>query len=165
MGCRGWRQKGILLHSLWGGKWVQQGGSLSTKHPKTTRPNNPMSVLRHRKNQNSQWPMHPCFQGSSTDNGQTRIAAGQNLGFLCPVKPNKKYRDRVGRKYEGSFYSQASRDGNTVGSCLKDCVPPTPPMKSLGAHIKQGLTVRSQWWGTKGIGSQFLPPACFQRQS
>jgi hypothetical protein len=65
--------------------------------------------------------MHPCFQGSSTDNGQTRIAAGQNLGFLCPVKPNKKYRVRVGRKYEGSFYSQASRDGNTVGSCLKHC--------------------------------------------
>ena len=100
---------------------VQQGGSLSTNHPKTTRPNNPMSVLRHRKNQNSQWPMHPCFQGSSTDNGQTRIAAGQNLGFLCPVKPNKKYRERVGREDEGSFYSQASRDGNTVGSCLKHC--------------------------------------------
>ena len=34
------------------------------------------------RNQNSQWPMHPCFQGSSTDNGQMRILAGQKLCFL-----------------------------------------------------------------------------------
>ena len=26
---------------------------------------------------------------------RTRIVVGQNLGFLRPVKPNKKYRDRV----------------------------------------------------------------------
>ena len=117
------------------------------------------------KNQNSQWPVHPCFQGSSTDNGQTRIAAGQNLCFLCPVKPNKKYRDRVWRRYEGGFYSQASREGNTVGSCLKDCVSHPLPMKSLGAYIREWLTVRCQWWGTKWVGSRSLPRAIFQRQS
>ena len=96
---------------------------------------------------------------------RTRIVAGQNLGFICPVKPNKKYGDRVWRRYEGGFYSQASREGNTVGSCLKDCVPHRPPMKSLGAYIREWLTVRCQWWGTKWVGSRSLPPAIFQRQS
>ena len=96
---------------------------------------------------------------------RTRIVVGQNLGFLCPVKPNKKYWDRVWRWYEGGFYSQASREGNTVGSCLKDCAPLPLPMRSLGAYIRQGLTVRSQWWGTKGIVSRFLPHEFFQWQS
>ena len=26
---------------------------------------------------------------------RTGVVAGQNPGFLCPVKPNRKYRDRV----------------------------------------------------------------------
>ena len=96
---------------------------------------------------------------------RTRTVAGQNLGFLCPVKPNKKYRDRVWRRYEGGFYSQASREGNTVGSCLKDCVSHPLPMKSLGAYIREWLTVRCQWWGTKWVGSISPPCAIFQRQS
>ena len=42
----------------------QQGGSFSTKHPETTWPGNPMSGLRPRENQNSQWPMHLVFRAA-----------------------------------------------------------------------------------------------------
>ena len=30
----------------------------------------------------------------------------------------------------------SGREGNTVGSCLKNCTPPQPPMRSLGAYIR-----------------------------
>ena len=139
----------------------QQGGSLSTKHPESSWPNNPTSGLRPREKSEFTVTRAPLFSRQlDWQRPRTRIVAGQNLGFLCPVKPNRKYGDRVWRRYEGSFYSQASRDGNTVRSCLKDCAPPTPPMKSLGAHIKQGLTVRSG--STQNNPSRFWLLVSFQ---
>ena len=46
------------------------------------------------------------------------------------------------------------------------CPHPHPrSTRSLGAYVKQGLAVRSQWWGIKVIGSWFLPLVLFQRQS
>ena len=82
----------------------KQGGSFSTKHSETTWPDNPMSGLRPRENQNSQWPVHPWFQGSLIVNGQElEWFLAKILVFLCPVKPNKKYKDRVWRTYEGGF--------------------------------------------------------------
>ena len=56
---------------------------------------NPTFALQSRKCQNSQLPMNTCLQGSSTDNGQARMVAGHDLGFLFLGKPNKNYRDRV----------------------------------------------------------------------
>ena len=38
-----------------------------------------------------------------------------------------------------------------------------PCMSSLGAHIRWGLTVRSQWRGTTMLRPLFLPLALFQR--
>ena len=105
----------------------QQGGSLSTKHPESSWPNNPTSGLRPREKSEFTVTRAPLFSRQlDWQRPRTRIVAGQNLGFLCPVKPNRKYGDRVWRRYEGSFYSQASREGNTIRSCLKDCVPPHP---------------------------------------
>ena len=95
---------------------------------------NPTFVLQSRKSQNSQLPMNTCLQGSSTDNGQARMVAGQSLGFFFPGKPNKNYRDRVWRKYQGGFYSQASREGKTVGSCLKNCAPNPTHEESRGLY-------------------------------
>ena len=40
----------------------KQGGSFSTKHSETTWPDNPMSGLRPRENQNSQWLVHLVFR-------------------------------------------------------------------------------------------------------
>ena len=62
-----------------------------------------------------------------------------NLGFLCPLEPNKICRDRVWRKQKDGFNHQAGRRENTVGSCLKD--PVSPPLGIQGI-IQSGLTVR-----------------------
>ena len=41
----------------------------------------------------------------------TDSVAGQNLGFLCPPKPIKKYGERVWRKWKGGFNSQPADRG------------------------------------------------------
>ena len=109
---------------------------------------NPTFVLQSRKSQNSQLPMNTCLQGSSTDNGQARMVAGHDLGFLFLGKPNKYYRDRVWRKYQGGFYSQASREGKTVGSCLKNCAPHPTYEESKGLYMarthSQELVMRNK---------------------
>ena len=61
--------------------------------------------------------------------------AGQILGFLCPLKPNKAYRDGVLRKQNGGFNSQP-RSGKHSRLSLKNCAPTTPSMRNLGACVR-----------------------------
>ena len=39
------------------------------------------------------------------------VVAGQKRGFLCSLKSNKNYGDRVWRKYKGGFNSQFAERG------------------------------------------------------
>ena len=83
------------------------------------------------------------------------LVAGQSLDFLCPLKPNKAYGDGVLRKQNGGFNFQPRR-GKHSRLSLKNCAPTTPSMSNLGACVRWGLTVRSQWWGIQVLGSWFL---------
>ena len=110
----------------------------------------------------------PCTLSSGQLDWQwprTRIVAGQNSGFLWPVKPNKKYRDkRLKEIWRWFLFSSQQRREHSRVMPQRLC-PQAPPMKSLGAYIRQRHTIMSQWWGSKGTGSRFLPHAFFSKQS
>ena len=54
------------------------------------------------------------------ENQISQVVAGQNHGFLCLLKPNRAYGDRVWRNRFIFFFS-ADGEENIVDSCLGDC--------------------------------------------
>ena len=108
----------------------QQGSSLSTKHPETTCPENPLSGLRRRENQNSQWPVHPCFQGSSIDNGQEpELLLAKILAFSTQWSQIKNTETEFdGDKKVAFIPNTAEREHNRVMS-QGMCTPHPPPWR------------------------------------
>ena len=89
----------------------------------------------------------PCTLSSGQLDWQwprTGVVAGQNPGFLCPVKRNRKYGDKSLKKIRRwlLFSSQQRREHSRV--MPQRLCPQAPPMKSLGAYIRERLTVRCQ---------------------
>ena len=77
---------------------------------------------------------------------RTRTVAGQNLGFLYPVKPNKKILRQSLKEIRRwlLFSSQQRGEHSRVMPQGLSTLPSPTPMRNLGAYIRQVLTVRSQ---------------------
>ena len=85
------------------------------------------------------------------------VVAGQNHGFLCLLKPNRAYGDRVWRNRFNFFFLSRWRREH---SRLMPWGLRLPPWR---AYIKRGRAIGSWWWGMKVRGSWFLPFAhCFK---
>ena len=88
------------------------------------------------------------------------LLLAKNLAFFDHQNLIKNTETEFGGNRKVVLFSVGG-EGSTAGTWLKNCPPSS--MRSLGAYIRWGLTVRSRWWGTKMLGSWFLPLKLFQR--